>query len=79
MSLNVTQGASPVEACNRAQHPAAPHELRHRGKVGQNSIDEAGPRARWPPESGIADLAVYLTGDGAKTLEQEELDPEMPG
>jgi hypothetical protein len=28
---------------------------------------------------GIGDLAVYLTGDGAKTLEQEELDPEMPG
>jgi hypothetical protein len=24
------------------------------------------------------DLAVYLTDDNAKTLEQEELDPEMP-
>jgi Uncharacterized protein conserved in bacteria C-term(DUF2220) len=35
--------------------------------------------ARCPPESGIAGLAVYLGGDGAKTLEQEELDPEMPG
>jgi len=34
--------------------------------------------ARCPPDSGIAGLAVYLAGDGAKTLEQEELDPEMP-
>ena len=31
-----------------------------------------------PGESGIAALAAYLAGDGAKTLEQEELDPELP-
>ncbi|MEY9753776.1 Wadjet anti-phage system protein JetD domain-containing protein [Bradyrhizobium yuanmingense] len=35
--------------------------------------------ARCPPESGIAALAAYLTEDGAKTLEQEELDPILPG
>jgi hypothetical protein len=74
MSLNGTQGARPLEACNRAE----PHELRHRGKVRQNSIDEAGPRAL-AAGVGEAGLAVYLTGDGAKSLEQEELDLEMPG
>ncbi|WP_247831259.1 Wadjet anti-phage system protein JetD domain-containing protein [Bradyrhizobium sp. 200] len=36
------------------------------------------PPARCPPESGIAALAAYLSEDGAKTLEQEELDPELP-
>jgi hypothetical protein len=76
--LNGTQGARPVQACNRAEHPAAPHELRHRGKVRQNSIDEAGPGAL-AAGVGEAGLAVYLTGDGAKSLEQEELDLEMPG
>ncbi len=35
--------------------------------------------ARCPPESGIAMLAAYLAGEGAKTLEQEELDPKLPG
>ncbi|MGY2931854.1 hypothetical protein ACVWZ6_001456 [Bradyrhizobium sp. GM6.1] len=34
--------------------------------------------ARCPPESGIAVLAAYLGGEGAKTLEQEELDPKLP-
>lgn len=34
--------------------------------------------ARCPPESGIAMLAAYLAGEKAKTLEQEELDPELP-
>lgn len=31
-----------------------------------------------PPESGIAILAAYLAREGAKTLEQEELDPARP-
>ena len=31
-----------------------------------------------PAESGISQLAVYLAGPDAKTLEQEELDPSMP-
>ncbi|MCP3392157.1 DUF2220 domain-containing protein [Bradyrhizobium sp. CCGB12] len=34
--------------------------------------------ARCPPESGIAALAAYLAEDGAKILEQEELDPVLP-
>jgi hypothetical protein len=34
--------------------------------------------ARCPPDSGIFDLAVYLAKNGAKTLEQEELDPVLP-
>ncbi|WP_439373101.1 Wadjet anti-phage system protein JetD domain-containing protein [Bradyrhizobium sp. DASA03120] len=34
--------------------------------------------ARCPPESGVAILAAYLLGEGAKTLEQEELDPQLP-
>ncbi|WP_050399947.1 Wadjet anti-phage system protein JetD domain-containing protein [Bradyrhizobium embrapense] len=34
--------------------------------------------ARCSPESGIARLAAYLAEDGAKTLEQEELDPVLP-
>lgn len=34
--------------------------------------------ARCPPDSGIAALAEYLAQDGAKTLEQEELDPVLP-
>ncbi|WP_445219661.1 Wadjet anti-phage system protein JetD domain-containing protein [Bradyrhizobium sp. Pa8] len=33
---------------------------------------------RYPPDSGIAELAAYLVQDGAKTLEQEELDPILP-
>jgi hypothetical protein len=34
--------------------------------------------ARCPPESGISGLAAYLSAEGAKTLEQEELDPSLP-
>lgn len=34
--------------------------------------------ARCPPGSAIAALASYLAGEGAKILEQEELDPTMP-
>jgi hypothetical protein len=34
--------------------------------------------ARCPPDSGIAALAAYLAQEGAKTLEQEELDPTLP-
>ena len=30
------------------------------------------------PNSSIADLAAYLWGEGAKILEQEELDPVLP-
>jgi len=37
-----------------------------------------GASARCPPDSGIFDLAAYLAKDGAKTLEQEELDPILP-
>jgi Uncharacterized protein conserved in bacteria C-term(DUF2220) len=34
--------------------------------------------ARCPPDSGISGLAAYLATEGAKTLEQEELDPILP-
>lgn len=34
--------------------------------------------ARCPADSGISRLAAYLSADGAKTLEQEELDPMLP-
>jgi hypothetical protein len=34
--------------------------------------------ARCPADSGIFELAAYLAKDGAKTLEQEELDPVIP-
>ena len=34
--------------------------------------------AKGPTHSGISDLAAYLATDGAKTLEQEELDPIHP-
>jgi hypothetical protein len=34
--------------------------------------------ARCPPGSAIAELASYLGGEGAKVLEQEELDPAVP-
>ncbi len=34
--------------------------------------------ARCPPDSGISGLAAYLAAEGAKTLEQEELDPTLP-
>lgn len=37
-----------------------------------------GTSARCPEESGIFSLAEYLTKDGAKMLEQEELDPQIP-
>ncbi len=37
-----------------------------------------GTSARCPKESGIFSLAEYLTTDGAKMLEQEELDPQIP-
>lgn len=37
-----------------------------------------GTSARCPEESGIFALAEYLTKDGAKMLEQEELDPQIP-
>jgi Uncharacterized protein conserved in bacteria C-term(DUF2220) len=45
--------------------------------LGSPSSTNASP-ARCPPESGIATLAAYLAGEGAKTLEQEELDPQLP-
>jgi hypothetical protein len=34
--------------------------------------------ARCPPGFGIAGLAAYPRGEGAKTLEQKELDPVLP-
>jgi Uncharacterized protein conserved in bacteria C-term(DUF2220) len=34
--------------------------------------------ARCPPDSGVVALAAYLAQEGAKTLEQEELDPVLP-
>jgi Wadjet protein JetD, C-terminal len=37
-----------------------------------------GSSARCPVDSGIFPLAEYLAKDGAKTLEQEELDPQIP-
>ncbi|SFN77510.1 hypothetical protein SAMN05216573_12138 [Bradyrhizobium sp. Rc3b] len=46
-------------------------------RLGQVPFKKSAP-ARCPPESGIAALAAYLAEDGAKTLEQEELDPVLP-
>lgn len=37
-----------------------------------------GTAARCPASSGISALAEYLSMDDAKTLEQEELEPELP-
>ncbi|QOZ36439.1 Wadjet anti-phage system protein JetD domain-containing protein [Bradyrhizobium sp. CCBAU 53421] len=37
-----------------------------------------GAPARCPAESCIAELAAYLAQEGAKTVEQEELDPKLP-
>ncbi|WP_407175433.1 Wadjet anti-phage system protein JetD domain-containing protein [Bradyrhizobium sp. STM 3562] len=60
--------------------PIRPHlmsvEIAERS--GQVPTRKSAP-ARCPPESGIATLAAYLAEDGAKTLEQEELDPMLPG
>ncbi|WP_141342382.1 Wadjet anti-phage system protein JetD domain-containing protein [Bradyrhizobium sp. USDA 3458] len=59
--------------------PIRPHlmsvEIAERS--GQVPLRKAAP-ARCPPDSGIAVLAAYLAGDGAKTLEQEELNPVLP-
>jgi Uncharacterized protein conserved in bacteria C-term(DUF2220) len=59
--------------------PSRPHlmsvEIAERS--GQVSPKKAAP-ARCPPDSGIAALAAYLAEEGAKTLEQEELDPVLP-
>jgi hypothetical protein len=46
-------------------------------KFGKATPTKTAP-ARCPPESGISELAAYLAGDEAKTLEQEELDPVLP-
>lgn len=46
-------------------------------KFGKAPSIKAAP-ARCPPDSGISGLAAYLAADGAKTLEQEELDPSLP-
>ncbi|WP_407185364.1 Wadjet anti-phage system protein JetD domain-containing protein [Bradyrhizobium centrosematis] len=46
-------------------------------RFGQVPTQKSAP-ARCPPNSGIASLAAYLAEDGAKTLEQEELDPVLP-
>ena len=46
-------------------------------KFGKAPSIKAAP-ARCPPDSGISGLAAYLAAEGAKTLEQEELDPQMP-
>jgi hypothetical protein len=46
-------------------------------KFGKAPLNK-GSSARCPIDSGIFALAEYLTMDGAKTLEQEELDPCMP-
>lgn len=45
---------------------------------GKAPPQKAGP-ARCPSDSGIFSLSTYLAGDNAKTLEQEELDPMIPG
>ncbi|MHC6157494.1 Wadjet anti-phage system protein JetD domain-containing protein [Bradyrhizobium elkanii] len=47
-------------------------------RLGQVPSKKSAP-ARCPPGSGIAAVAAYLAEDGAKTLEQEELDPILPG
>jgi hypothetical protein len=46
-------------------------------KFGKTPSIKTAP-ARCPPDSGISGLATYLTAAGAKTLEQEELDPTLP-
>ncbi|MDI3566635.1 Wadjet anti-phage system protein JetD domain-containing protein [Bradyrhizobium sp. Arg816] len=59
--------------------PILPHlmsvEIAERS--GQVPTKKSAP-ARCPPDSGIASLAAYLAKDGAKILEQEELDPILP-
>ncbi|MEY9590920.1 hypothetical protein ABIA06_003211 [Bradyrhizobium yuanmingense] len=46
-------------------------------RLGQVPSKKSAP-ARCPPDSAIASLATYLAEDGAKILEQEELDPVLP-
>jgi hypothetical protein len=46
-------------------------------KVGKAPSIKTTP-ARCPPDSGISSLAAYLAAEGAKTLDQEELDPTLP-
>jgi hypothetical protein len=59
--------------------PILPHlmsvEIAERS--GQVPSKKSAP-ARCPPDSGIASLAAYLAEEGAKILEQEELDPVLP-
>lgn len=59
--------------------PIRPHlmSIEIAERAGQVRPRKAAP-ARCPPESGIAALATYLAEEGAKTLEQEELDPVLP-
>lgn len=59
--------------------PIRPHlmSIEIAERRGQVSPSRPSP-ARYPPDSGIADLAAYLGGEGAKILEQEELDPVLP-
>lgn len=59
--------------------PIGPHlmSVEVAERLGQVPFKKSAP-ARCPPDSGIAALAAYLAEDGAKTVEQEELDPVLP-
>ncbi|MGX9432103.1 MULTISPECIES: Wadjet anti-phage system protein JetD domain-containing protein [Bradyrhizobium] len=59
--------------------PIRPHlmSIEIAKRSGQVPPKKAAP-ARCPSDSGIAALAAYLAGEGAKILEQEELDPALP-
>jgi len=46
-------------------------------RFGRRATSKSG-RRECPQNSGIAALVQYLASDKAKTLEQEELDPELP-
>jgi hypothetical protein len=46
-------------------------------RFGKPLSGKSGPR-ECPPDSGIAVLTAYLAQDGAKSVEQEELDPQLP-
>lgn len=58
-----------------AWHLMSPEIAERRGQV----PPRMGGSARCPPSSGIAALAVYLAGENAKILEQEELRSGLAG
>ena len=67
---------SPVErlVVSEVLHAANVEIAERLGKVASTN----GPIARCPAQSGVFELVEYLSLEGAKTLEQEELDPQIP-